>query len=458
MNTARHSTGNIARMKISRLTALAVLLILAGCDGDGILRPPPTTLYAFNAASNIENVFLLREEQLEATMNYGDGTRVSFDSGQYDFHLEIQPLLPTAQARVYSESLTLSAEQEHIFVTIAPGGAPEIMSFAIDKPPEDLAAVRWAIVHAFEGLGPLDVYVEASGTDLSGATARGTLSFGGEALVFNFDIAGPHLYLTSAGNPTDIIFESTTQVLLPGTDEVLVISDPGNQGTLDIMVSRVRANTLRFGEVGQGSQLRIVNATEDRTDRDVYLTDTTQAPLFGALAFGLLSDYLPVEIATYDIITTPVGNPGTEEGSVSWFATPGRYTTAILTGSAADGITHTVLQEDKRSISGQSTVRLLNAATLFTRVLLYITAPGTDITETNPRIEIGAPATAQRLPVLPGEYELYVADAFTRAVLAGPLPVTLADGGVYGILLLNAEGGSTIDIALFDDFTPPPVP
>jgi hypothetical protein len=40
----------------------------------------------------------------------------------------------------------------------------------------------------------------------------------------------------------------------------------------------------------------------------------------------------------------------------------------------------------------------------------------------------------------------------TTTVVAGPIPVTLADTGFYGVLITDGATGSTADLVLIDDF------
>jgi hypothetical protein len=65
---------------------------------------------------------------------------------------------------------------------------------------------------------------------------------------------------------------------------------------------------------------------------------------------------------------------------------------------------------------------------------------------------VAAPSISQFAGLVPADLELTVRDADTSTIVAGPTPVTLAAGGLYGILALDSVGGSTVDIVLFDDF------
>lgn len=440
-------------MKILRMISLTLIVAAAGCDSEGIVRPPQTDVRIFNAASNLGTVALLREESLAAQLEYGDGRATEFDAGQYDFHVEFSPVA-TGRTRAFSFSETLDADLAYTFVLVAPGGEPEAFVATAPAHDNDADTTRWTIVHAFEGLGEVDVYLEDEGTDLTTATSRGRVGYGADALSFEVAPGILRLFLTTAGDPTDIVFQSFNVAFVPGFSESLVISDPGDLGTLDIEVSRIQTNTVRMGQVGQTSETRAVNGIDDRLDRDVYFDDTTTPALFPALPFGQLTDYIGVEPISHNVIVTPLGNPGTEEASIDAFFLPGRIFTILIAGNSTDGVVQSVVTEDKRSIDGQASFRIYNTAGLFGRVSVYVVPPGTDITQTNPEVELGAPAATPRNAYVPGDYELWVVDVDPVTVLAGPIPVTMNDGGVYGMLLLNGADGNTVEVDLFDDFDP----
>jgi len=283
---------------------------------------------------------------------------------------------------------------------------------------------------------------------------EGTVSFGSTPAVFEVAPEIQQIYFTTAGDPTDIVFESVAQGFQAGNQDVLVVADPGGSSTLEVLVSRVAQVSGRLGQVNVPSTIRVVQTIDDRMDRDIYIDDTTMPPFLSAHPFGLLTDYADVSAILHTLITTPVGMPGTEESVRNFFGTSGRRFTALIGGDTTDGIITQIISEDKRSISGQSTFTLLNGAGLFELLSFYLVLPGTDITTQGSNLDLFAPDFTLRIPVIPNDYEIWIEDPFTTTVLAGPLPVTMVDGGVYGILLLNNADGSTVDIQLFDDFVP----
>jgi hypothetical protein len=129
------------------------------------------------------------------------------------------------------------------------------------------------------------------------------------------------------------------------------------------------------------------------------------------------------------------------------------YTAVYVAGSSLP-IRGAVFREDLRRIPGQATVRVLNAAGMFGILNVYILAPGTAINTVFPQASLSTPDLSERLPTVPGDYEITVQNQATATIVAGPEPITVEANGVYGVLLLNAIGGSTVDIEYFYDFAP----
>jgi hypothetical protein len=444
-------------MKITRLLFVATLIAVTACEGEGITRPPPTQVRIFNAAANVESITFRREQQPNensAVLAYGDAATPRWDSGQYDFHLDYSTP-STGPVRAFSFSETLSPDLDHIFVTIAPGGDPEALSFAIEHLPDGATTPRVSFIHAFEGLGNLDVYVQPPGTILSAVAPQGTIAFAADVLSLELAPQTYRIYLTTAGDPNDVAFESTDQPIGEGTDAVLVVSDPAGQGTSDIAVNGIGSTSAtRISQAGLASAVRIVQSLDDRQDRDIYVGDTLSPPLLAAQAFGVLSDYLDISAGQRRLIVTPVGNPGTEELLVDYTAFAGALFTVLIAVNADGEFQSQDVFEDKRSIAGQATLRILNGAGLFGPLSVYLEEPGTDITTANPGIGLVSPGVSPRIPLAPGDYELTLEEFNTGTIVAGPELLTMDDGGVYGLLFVNGAGGSTVDIVRFDDFVP----
>lgn len=434
---------------------LSAAVLVSACDSEGITRPPPTEVRFFHAAPNYEQIQFLREEQTEAILTLGDGTGTSFDSGPYDFSLLYTPV-GAAPDRLYTAAQNLSPGRDYTFVIVAPDGNMQFLAASTESitPGDDTARITF--VHAHPDLGNLDFYFVAPETPLAGISPGDSTDFGPDPAVFEVAPGSLRMYITSAGNPADVLFESSDIQISGGSDNVFVVFDSAGQSVSELSVSAIiGTNSARISQVGINSVLRAVQAVDDRADRDVLL-DGAAPPLFPALPFGELSAYAPLPSSPHDFSLTPVNSPGTIEDSFEGVNTiPGRAYTLIFAGDTTEGIDSAVTAEDTRSIEGQSIVRAFHAAGLFDQIAVYIHQPGTDISTVAPIISFNqAPDVTPRLPLLPGDYELTIQDSVTDAILLGPVALTLADGGVYGFLLTNSADSSSIDIEYIYDLAP----
>ncbi|MGD8340828.1 MAG: hypothetical protein PVH89_08600, partial [Gammaproteobacteria bacterium] len=309
-------------MKITHFAGLVAIAVLAGCDGNGVTRPPPTDVAFFNAAANIETIGFYREESLEAQLAYAQGEISRFDSGSYDFNVDYTLAGEQSPPRGLTFERTLAGDRNYTFVVVAPGSNFNVIVAETDDRPAGADLVRSTMMHAFPGLGPLDVYVEPPDAILSSATPRASIAYE-ESATFEFTAGAYRMTLTTAGDPNDVRFQSLALTQVAGADQTFVVSDPGGQGTLDIVVSRIGSTSLRLGEEGETAGLRVINAIEDRLDRDIYLDDTTAAPFLGSLPFAEVPAYQDISFASHSLIVTPVGNPGAEESTANFFGGPG---------------------------------------------------------------------------------------------------------------------------------------
>jgi hypothetical protein len=324
---------------------------------------------------------------------------------------------------------------------------------AVPNFPPGSTNARYSIIHANPGLAAVDIYLVAAGTSLGSVAAQGNISFGPTPATFQVAPQTLRLYLTPAGDPNTVLFESTDIAVETGTDNVLVVHDTGGQTPVSLAVTEVGTTALRINQQGMGALLRVVQGADDRLARDIVLDDGT-TPLFASQSFGELSGYVPVSSEQHTLKLTPVGAPGTEESTVELFPLAGRYYTVVFAGDSTDGILGRVVIEDPRPIVQQASLYFTNAAGLFDLVLVHILPPGGDPTQVLPRIGFGAPDASSRQSLIPGDYEITVQDEETQAILAGPELVTLAEKGVYGVLLLNSADSVTIDFEYFYDFPP----
>ena len=430
-------------MKITSVLPFAVLVVLAGCDSKGTERPAPTDIRVFDAAPNYEAVVLRREQRVESQLQLGNGEGKTIDSGPYDFYLDFSVAGSAVPVAGTSFSLNLSPDLDYLFVPVSPGGQLDALIVTTEDIPASDTTSRFTFVHAHPGFGAFDVYMvdAAQVTDcmLAGSTKRGGLSYGPTPLSFE---QGPGTYricLTAPGDPNTVLFESNDIPFTnAGADVAFIAFDDGGLRTTDLSLSAMDSSAIRLSQVGVDARVRVIQDVDDGLDRNVFRNDET-TPLFAApLPAGQLSDYVTVSSASpSDIKLVPLGG-GDPEATLSIALTSGRNFTIIYAGDTTDGINAAAMAEDTRSIVGQASLRFVHAAGMHDSLEIFVRAPGTDITDAIPNTGFSlAPGVTPRYSLVPGDYEITIRDAVTKALLAGPDPLPLADGGVYGVLILN---------------------
>jgi hypothetical protein len=125
----------------------------------------------------------------------------------------------------------------------------------------------------------------------------------------------------------------------------------------------------------------------------------------------------------------------------------------VLFGGAAGTLLYTVARDDGRRVRDEAKLAFINAANQFLLVDFVLVVSGGDPTNIQAVSTLGAPAaTVNYNYLLPGNYDLYTRETATNALLSGPTPLSLAAGGIYGVLALNGADTATTRIVLFDDF------
>jgi hypothetical protein len=307
------------------------------------------------------------------------------------------------------------------------------------------------LVNAASNVGSVDAYVEVAGTDPATVTPlESNIGFGTVGTPTVRDAAGYRVILTTPGNPADVVFESATFTIPAGRSAVLVLTNGiGISDTLLLVLGQAAGI---IPAANAQAAVRVINAAADAPTRDIYLDDDFSAPFLPAAAFGSVSDYQIQTPTTHEFIVTPAGNMSVEELRAAPALSADRYQTLWITGNSTEGLAARLSVDDLRPISGAAGLVIANGATSFLGIEFFVTSPDVNIAEVAPTAQLFAGDVNARINLPPGELELTLRDPVSQTIVAGPLPITVAAEGVYGLLAVEAVGGSTVDIVFFDDF------
>lgn len=403
-----------------------------------------------HAAPSLPNIAFLREQREETNLAFGAAGSLSFEVGQYDFNLEVDDPATRMRDRFHSFSKTLQDGVEYLFVlTEKRSGDFSLLAFEQPKFDSTSSNAEVGVVHAAVAQSALDVYLEAPGTDITTAVPFGTLDLHGNLEPATLTPGDYELSVTAAGNPADRLFLSGTLSVEAGVSYTLVVTDGETPALSPINVVDIGDAVIQLANLDAQSALRVVNATSDRLDRDL-IVDASATPLFSALAFSAVSDFELVAPGARDLSVTPAGNPSVEELAVTLTFQLGSQYTALLAGDTNDlNLVHS--SELRRPLANQARIKIYNGATQFDLIGFYILLPGVDPSTATPAAILAAPEIGASLALAAGDYELTLRLS-TGDTIAGPIPVTIENGKVYGILAANDVGGSAAEIFLIDDF------
>ncbi len=445
-------------MKARHLTLFAVLLAalaLVGCE-NGRKAPPKTHVNVANAAPSFVQLWYQREQPLGSTpdaLAFKAVTPYDYDVDTYDFFVYQRRASTQELLNTWTWSKQLVADTNYTFVLAEQAG--QVMPQAVEYTPKlaNAADTQIAVVHAGEHLQAMDVYIQPTGTGIAGASPRGTVSFLGQIAPKTFAGGEYEITLTAAGNAANVLFASSAVTLAAGVTNVFVITDEGGQGTEAISVMAVQDSPFILYSANATSGVRAVSVADDGMPRDLAINHEYSPPVLSAVPYGTVSSYATIPVnPSLPITLTPAGNPGVLEYDATLSAAPGVLSTVLIAGPAGT-LTPQIVPDDRRRLKGEAKLRYFQAATQFTTATeLVMLPPNTaDQTTVAPSATLLAPSTTDYLYATPGEYDLLFRETGTNVVRAGPIHVTMAEGGIYGVLLLNGPDTATASAVFTDD-------
>ncbi len=432
-------------------SVLGLAFALAGCD-QGREDPPDVVVRVTNAAPSFATLNYRREQSRSEPLAYkGSTVDITYDVDTYDFFVDETSLTATAP-RSWTFSRQLEVDRRYQFVITEVAGEPQTV--VIDQSPAPAAEARIYGLNAGENLPALDLYLQAPGIGIAGATPRGTFGAREQLAPFTIPSGDYELFLTAAGDPSNVVLASTTVVIAAGSNQTfIVVPEPGAGPSALSVVAQQPSGPINLFDRNATGSLRIINGAADTAPRDFALASQFSPPLFANVPFAVPTDFVTTAVAGPQTINvTPVGNPGVLELTGQFTSVPLQRATLVF-GGAAGTLTHLVTYDDGRRVANEAKLLLMNVATQFTSLDFVLTQPGADPNPVPPETALAAPgSTLAYVPLPPGEFDFYLRVSGTTNYASGPTRLSVAAGGIYGILAVNGADTATATIVLFDDF------
>jgi hypothetical protein len=431
---------------------LCAVLALTGCD-EGRKAPGKVTVRVANAAPSLAVLAYSREQprtEQPTQLQFRGASEFVYDADTYDFFAFERSLSETYTPRTWTFNRELQADRGYTFVLAEAGG--EVRPLVVEYAAAPATEAQFAAVHSAAGLPAMDLYLERQGVGIAGATPRGTFNPLEQIAPRTIAAADYELFLTAAGDPANVLLASSAFNLPAGVTSTFVLIPETGYGPTALSVLLVQPGATILYDRNATSQLRVVNGATDTAPRDFALASQFSPPVFSAIPFAEPTDYTTIANPAQTINVTPVGNPGVLELNQQLTGIALNRLT-LLFGGTAGTLTHAIAFDDGRRIANEAKILFLNAATQFTGVEFLVLPRSADPVNAlayTTLLAPGAPTGYGELP--PGDYDLYLRDAATAALLSGPTQITVAAGGIYGALAINGADTATAGVVLFDDF------
>lgn len=426
-------------------------LVTAACDG-GRQTQPDVRVRAVHAAPSQGTLDFRREQTTPTTLGFGASSDFAFDQDRYDFYVDDTLPGATSAVTVASFTQTIDARNEYTFVLAEQGGVISPVILETPLLAAGSAGGQLVALHVNEVLPAVDVYVEPAGAGIAAAAPKASLAFG-ESLPAQPLAAGDYeVTLTDAGNAASVLLITQPFTVEAAGTTALVIVDLAGSGTTPIGVLALGATaTALLFDRDAPSALRASNTATDTAARDFALDGELGTPAFPAVGFAAITEYRQVAGGDHTLDVTAAGNPGAIELTQTLALARNGYYTVLVSGDAG-ALVHVLVADDRRRLAEEAKLRLYNGSSQFASLDFFLVPPGSDVAGFFPLTTLGAQGGSALSSVAPGDYDLVLRDSVSAAILAGPLPVTLAAGGLYGVLAVNGPDAATARIELLDDF------
>jgi hypothetical protein len=301
-------------------------------------------------------------------------------------------------------------------------------------------------------LGPVDVYLEPPGTNLSVTQVKATLQPGDEfnGLVDSGDYV---LTITPVGNPSAPVYTSDDVTLSQQTRVGFAIFDGTSDTTSAVRVTRFRDQGGDLPDRRQPTLLRAANVAPSVGTVDIYAQEDYTHALFSALALNQETQYVtldPTWLAMLELDVTPTGNVGVLLKRDELSFTKGQRTTYFLAQTSTGAFNSLTGVDATRRLAPYAQLRTVNS--FGSSLDFYIIPHGNNVFTSTINESLSTASVGASQQFAPGDFDIIIAKSGTDTFVYGPQQVTLAGGGIYTIVAVPTDQASRANVLMLDDF------
>jgi hypothetical protein len=434
------------------LWAVCASVLLASCggssynsNGTGTNKPITTGfLRLVNTLPDSPTLLAGLDGNTLTSVSFGQATALQqLATGKYAINVQyVDPDAKTVTL-ISKEQVTVNTnEQETVFIV---GTLSDRHTKTVLNPVPNIAAGN-AEVQVMQTVQnqSLDVYLTDASADIGTSPKLATVAFDQTSDLTTVPSgANYRLRVTEAGSTT-VLYDSGVFPISELTRVIFVVINyygPGGSGFRVVQLSN--QGSTNFPNEVLPVAFRVANMIPDLPLADLYIGPVAGTPAFAGVPFGTVATAQLFAPGILNCTLTPAGDPTTvlfTGSGCSVIVTAGETRTLVLT-KAGLAVVSRASVDNTRPISSEGQLQIINAAPSSAQPDMFLIAAGGSLT--------GATAKVVNQPLLSiasavasaGDYDVaFTATASTTAI-AGPVPLTIENGGIYTVYAIDAAGG-----------------
>ncbi|GIU05769.1 MULTISPECIES: DUF4397 domain-containing protein [unclassified Shewanella] len=441
------------------------VLGLAACssdDDDNTITIPPlveiseSEIRVIHAGSDAPLVDVLANgSSFVDDVNYAMSSGLTtVPSGNYAVAVDAQ-LPDGTTTTVLTADLDAEADFEYTAVALGNVADDSLMLKLIANPEQDIAAnyARVQVLHASPAVGLVDIYVTEPGADISMMEPTLSANYMDASPQLEIPAADYQIRITAAGDKT-AVYDSGTVPLADEEDYFIsAIPNTGSGMSPVALLVALPEGQLLLNDTSSGSDIRVVHAVADAPAVDVFLDGSTTAAVTN-LMFKGIAGYINIPEGEHTAtVAASADNNIVVIDKAPFELELGDSYSILAVGSLADNdIEPWVIMENTRKVATEAKLTVSHAAYSAPNVDVYLTATD-DIANATPALtDVPFKASSGSLSVPADDYIVSVTVTGTKTVAIGPLPISLENGGIYGVAAVDSTTSGAFDVILLDDF------
>jgi len=416
--------------------------------GEGSIR-------AINAISTSPEFSMLIEERPIGSVQYKSASAPApFDDLLYSFNFEVVLTGNLLRTRVASEPLKVEKDKDYTFIISGAIDAPDILLWEGDirewADGDTVFEARFG--HTAESLGDIDVYFADPSIPPVQGSELGTLAFGEFIPAADFPAGDYVLTLTTAGDDTDILFQSDPVTLVERSPLLITVFD-GDANDLSPwavrMFNMVIPGTSAFVDARFPPTLRFFHTSLNFDTADIYVDDPLTTPLVADHTFRDVTDDLGVSAGLLPLTYTTADNIGSILIDTERTVSAGTQAHIYVIRSSLGTDLLLDYFPNRRSIETHARFSIINTVPDPAGIGLdvYFVPAGESIDEALPLLRgVAAGSDPVQIPFVPGSYDIYITEFGEKTVLTGPVPLDLALGDVVDSVIYENVDPTIVDL------------